>query len=149
MHRYHRQRALRAAQLSGFEVWSALAGVGLVTSELVELLDRPRARGGARPRGGAPRPPRRGGDGDLLGTEPRAARLRRLPLPASRPLEPRHRDDGPSGLVVPLWILAVLAVPPALVVGWISRASVLGKSRAREFSADAAAAAATGGPSAP
>jgi heat shock protein HtpX len=56
--------------------------------------------------------------------------------------------DGPAGLIVPLWILAVLAVPPAFVVGWISRLSVLGMSRAREFSADAAAVALTGRPSA-
>jgi heat shock protein HtpX len=46
------------------------------------------------------------------------------------------------------WIVAVLCVPPAFVIGWISRLSVLGMSRAREFSADAAAAALTGRPSA-
>jgi heat shock protein HtpX len=55
---------------------------------------------------------------------------------------------GPSGLVVAIWILALLAVPPAFVVGWVSRFSVLGLSRARELSADAAAAALTGRPSA-
>jgi heat shock protein HtpX len=47
-----------------------------------------------------------------------------------------------------LLILAVLGLPPAFVMGWISRLSVLGMSRAREFSADAAAVALTGGPSA-
>jgi heat shock protein HtpX len=47
-----------------------------------------------------------------------------------------------------LLILAVLGLPPAFVMGWISRLSVLGMSRAREFSADAAAVALTGRPSA-
>lgn len=44
--------------------------------------------------------------------------------------------------------VAVLSVPPAFLLGWISRLSVLGMSRAREFAADAAAAALTGRPSA-
>lgn len=44
--------------------------------------------------------------------------------------------------------LAALCAPPALAIGWISRLSVLGISRARELSADAAAAALTGRPSA-
>jgi heat shock protein HtpX len=43
---------------------------------------------------------------------------------------------------------AVLTVPPALLLGWTSRLSVLGMSRGREFAADAAAAALTGRPSA-
>jgi heat shock protein HtpX len=51
-------------------------------------------------------------------------------------------------LTYPLWIIAVLSIPPAFVIGWISRLSVLGMSRARELSADAAAAALTGRPSA-
>jgi heat shock protein HtpX len=48
------------------------------------------------------------------------------------------------------WMAAVvvLVAPPAFVIGWISRLSVLGMSRAREFSADAAAATLTGRPSA-
>jgi heat shock protein HtpX len=45
-------------------------------------------------------------------------------------------------------ILGVLSGPPAFVIGWISRLSVLGMSRAREFSADAAAVTLTGRPSA-
>jgi heat shock protein HtpX len=53
---------------------------------------------------------------------------------------------------VTLWlalvILAALCVPPAFVIGWVSRLSVLGMSRVREFSADAAAATLTGRPSA-
>ena len=44
--------------------------------------------------------------------------------------------------------LGALLVPPAFVVGWTSRLSVLGMSRAREFAADAAAATLTGRPSA-
>ena len=46
------------------------------------------------------------------------------------------------------WIVALLCIPPAFVIGWVSRLAVLGMSRAREFSADAAAAALTGRPSA-
>ena len=51
---------------------------------------------------------------------------------------------------VALWgaILAVISVPPAFVLGWLSRLSVLTMSRTREFAADAAAAALTGRPSA-
>ena len=44
--------------------------------------------------------------------------------------------------------LGVLCGPPALVIGWVSRLSVLAMSRAREFSADAAAVTLTGRPSA-
>jgi heat shock protein HtpX len=51
---------------------------------------------------------------------------------------------------IALWgaILAVLSVPPAFALGWVSRLSVLRMSCTREFSADAAAAALTGRPSA-
>jgi heat shock protein HtpX len=44
--------------------------------------------------------------------------------------------------------LGILCGPSAFVIGWISRLSVLGMSRAREFAADAAAATLTGRPSA-
>ncbi len=44
--------------------------------------------------------------------------------------------------------VGVMLVPPAAVIGWTSRLSVLGMSRAREFAADAAAATLTGRPSA-
>jgi heat shock protein HtpX len=47
-----------------------------------------------------------------------------------------------------LTLVVTLCGPPAFVVGWLSRLSVLGISRAREFSADAAAATLTGRPSA-
>ena len=47
-----------------------------------------------------------------------------------------------------MWMLAVLCVPPAFVLGWIARVSVLAMSRAREFAADAAAVTLTGSPSA-
>ena len=49
-----------------------------------------------------------------------------------------------------VWVVAValLTVPLGYAVGWLSRLSVLGLSRAREFSADAAAVAITGRPSA-
>jgi heat shock protein HtpX len=53
-----------------------------------------------------------------------------------------------TGISVALVVLAVLCTPPALVIGWLSRLSVLGMSRARELSADAAAATLTGRPSA-
>jgi heat shock protein HtpX len=43
---------------------------------------------------------------------------------------------------------AVIGLPPAFLLGWFSRLSVLGMSRTREFAADAAAAALTGKPSA-
>jgi heat shock protein HtpX len=52
------------------------------------------------------------------------------------------------GMAVTISVLLALAIPPAFVIGWLSRLSVLGLSRAREFSADAAAAALTGRPSA-
>jgi len=45
-------------------------------------------------------------------------------------------------------VLSILSVPPAFVLGWLSRVSVLGMSRSREFAADAAAATLTGRPSA-
>lgn len=45
-------------------------------------------------------------------------------------------------------VAAAVAVPPAFLLGWTSRVSVLGMSRSREFAADAAAAALTGRPSA-
>jgi heat shock protein HtpX len=48
----------------------------------------------------------------------------------------------------PMIALGVLCGPPALVIGSISRLSLLGLSRAREFAADAAAATLTGRPSA-
>jgi heat shock protein HtpX len=44
--------------------------------------------------------------------------------------------------------LSILSVPAAFALGWLSRLSVLGMSRSREFAADAAAAALTGRPSA-
>jgi heat shock protein HtpX len=53
-----------------------------------------------------------------------------------------------TGISVALVVLAVLCTPPALVIGWLSRLSVLGMSRARELSADATAATLTGRPSA-
>ena len=43
---------------------------------------------------------------------------------------------------------ATCCVPPAFLIGWVARLSVLGTSRAREYSADAAAATLTGRPSA-
>lgn len=51
---------------------------------------------------------------------------------------------------VAIWgaILAVLSGPPAFVLGWVSRLSLLRMSRTREFTADAAAAALTGRPTA-
>jgi heat shock protein HtpX len=52
---------------------------------------------------------------------------------------------GPFGIPV---IVAAIGLPPAFVLGWFSRLSVLGMSRTREFAADAAAAALTGKPSA-
>jgi heat shock protein HtpX len=56
-------------------------------------------------------------------------------------------SEGLFGLVGAV-VIAALCVPPAFVIGWITRLSVLGMSRAREFSADAAAATLTGRPSA-
>jgi Zn-dependent protease with chaperone function len=58
------------------------------------------------------------------------------------------RSGVPPGFTGFPWLFAVLCVPPAFVVGWISRLSVLGMSRAREFAADRAAVALTGRPSA-
>ena len=60
----------------------------------------------------------------------------------------RHGGQLGAGAAFAMWALAVLCVPPAFVVGWIARLSVLGMSRAREFAADAAAVALTGRPSA-
>lgn len=56
--------------------------------------------------------------------------------------------DVSPWLVVIGWAFAALFVPVAFAVGWVSRLSVLSLSRAREFGADAAAAALTGSPSA-
>lgn len=53
-----------------------------------------------------------------------------------------------ASLPIGIAILALLCVPPAFVIGWVSRLSVLMMSRAREHSADAAAATLTGRPSA-
>jgi heat shock protein HtpX len=57
----------------------------------------------------------------------------------------RHRTLASAGV---LFMLTLFCAPPSIVLGWISRLSVLGLSRAREFAADAAAAALTGRPSA-
>jgi heat shock protein HtpX len=60
----------------------------------------------------------------------------------------RHALDGE---LIGGWLIALVAalcVPPAFMLGWISRLSVLGMSRTREFAADAAAATLTGRPSA-
>ncbi len=57
-------------------------------------------------------------------------------------------DIGFPGLALWAAILGLLTAPPAFVLGWASRLSVLGMSRGREFAADAAAAALTGRPSA-
>ena len=54
----------------------------------------------------------------------------------------------PFQLAVLMWFLAVFAIPPAFVIGWTARLSVLGLSRARELAADAAAVTLTGSPSA-
>ena len=55
---------------------------------------------------------------------------------------------GAGQLVLGLWVMAWLCVPPALLLAGLSRLSMLGSSRAREYAADAAAAALTGRPSA-
>jgi heat shock protein HtpX len=58
---------------------------------------------------------------------------------------------GLPGAEVPTMLIvfvAVVCAPPAFVFGWLSRLSLLGMSRAREFAADAAAATLTGRPSA-
>jgi heat shock protein HtpX len=61
----------------------------------------------------------------------------------------RHLFDLPfPGMAVLCAIGAAFSVPPAFLFGWVSRLSVLGMSRAREFAADAAAATLTGRPSA-
>ena len=49
--------------------------------------------------------------------------------------------SGPFGIPA---VVAAIGLPPAFLLGWFSRLSVLGMSRAREFAADAAAAALTG-----
>jgi len=68
--------------------------------------------------------------------------------------DPRHAFEF-TGLtftgfssVLGLWVVALLCVPAAFVVGGLSRLSVLGSSRAREHSADTVAATLTGRPSA-
>lgn len=57
---------------------------------------------------------------------------------------------GTAGFATVLytWGFVACTAPPAYVVGWIARLSVLGMSRAREFAADAAAVALSGNPSA-
>jgi heat shock protein HtpX len=55
-------------------------------------------------------------------------------------------EVGQFGVVVAMG--AAIGLPPAFLLGWLSRLSVLGMSRTREFAADAAAAALTGKPSA-
>jgi heat shock protein HtpX len=57
-------------------------------------------------------------------------------------------DIGFPGLAAWYAILAAVSVPPAFLLGWVSRLSVLHMSRSREFAADAAASALTGRPSA-
>jgi heat shock protein HtpX len=57
-------------------------------------------------------------------------------------------DFGFLGVPVMVGVGAALSLPPAFLLGWLSRLSVLGMSRTREFAADAAAAALTGKPSA-
>ena len=56
--------------------------------------------------------------------------------------------EGMLRMSAAMIVLGVLCGPPALVLGWVARLSVLGMSRAREFSADAAAVTLTGRPSA-
>jgi heat shock protein HtpX len=51
-------------------------------------------------------------------------------------------------LALGLWVMAWMCVPPALLLAGLSRLSMLGSSRAREYAADAAASALTGRPSA-
>jgi heat shock protein HtpX len=55
---------------------------------------------------------------------------------------------GSFGIPVMVAVGAVISLPPAFLLGWFSRLSVLGMSRSREFAADAAAAVLTGRPSA-
>ena len=63
---------------------------------------------------------------------------------------PWLRGLASTGISQPIGaiVLAALCIPPAVLIGWMTRLSVLGMSRAREFSADAAAATLTGRPSA-
>jgi heat shock protein HtpX len=60
----------------------------------------------------------------------------------------RLASSGAVRTAATVAVLSILSVPPAFVLGWLSRLSVLGMSRAREFAADAAAATLTGRPSA-
>lgn len=55
---------------------------------------------------------------------------------------------GSFGLAFIVAAGTVIALPPAFLLGWFSRLSVLGMSRTREFAADAAASTLTGKPSA-
>jgi heat shock protein HtpX len=62
----------------------------------------------------------------------------------------KHFADLGCFLGAAAWFVtaAVISLPPAFLLGWTSRLSVLGMSRGREFAADAAAATLTGRPSA-
>jgi heat shock protein HtpX len=55
---------------------------------------------------------------------------------------------GSDYIAAAVAIVPAFSIPPTFAMGWLSRLSVLGMSRAREFAADAAAAALTGRPSA-
>ena len=55
---------------------------------------------------------------------------------------------GSFGIPFVVVLGSAISLPPAFLLGWFSRLSVLGMSRTREFAADAAAAALTGKPSA-
>jgi heat shock protein HtpX len=57
-------------------------------------------------------------------------------------------EVGSVGITLFAGFLAALSLPPAFLLGWASRLSVLRMSRTREFAADAAASALTGRPSA-
>jgi heat shock protein HtpX len=57
-------------------------------------------------------------------------------------------ETGAYRAALTIAVLSVLSAPPAFVFGWVSRLSVLGMSRSREFAADAAPATLTGRPSA-
>jgi Zn-dependent protease with chaperone function len=75
----------------------------------------------------------------------------RVLLAFARSLVPWTRKLASYGMArttVTMAILGALCGPPAFVIGSLSRLSVLGMSRAREFTADAAAATLTGHPSA-
>ena len=90
-------------------------------------------------------------DGDLLRAQPRAARVRadgcwRVGTRLSR--SGAVLLPGGSWVASRLVALGALLIPPAVVIGWTSRLSVLGMSRAREFAADAGAATLTDRPSA-